>query len=137
MNKPTFQVGAFVMYVGKLPAIVTANEREQRCAYIRIDKADKDTAVYPVYSDSREFNPQHLRKGTFYEYMFKRNGYVGKWTPFDFYIRAGLVLSMYAGLMFGGSGISMPWYIAAYAAVTGIGAAMIFGAHAQFKQLQR
>jgi uncharacterized membrane protein YeaQ/YmgE (transglycosylase-associated protein family) len=61
---------------------------------------------------------------------------VGKWTPFDFYIRVGLVLSMYAGLVFGGSGISLPWYITAYAVVTAIGAAIVLGAYAQFKQLQ-
>jgi hypothetical protein len=134
MSKPAFEVGAFVMYLSETPGIVTANEREHRYTCVRVDKTPSDIQVFR--DNHGIYDPRVLRKGTFFEYLFKRNGYVGKWTPFDFYIRVGLVLSMYAGLVFGGSGISLPWYITAYAVVTAIGAAIVLGAYAQFKQLQ-
>lgn len=126
MERNNFKIGAFVVLITspELKGIVIHQDSE----YVSV-KFDGMAASHPLRRKS-------LKHGTFSQYMFARKGHVGKWTAGEFYLRAGLVLSMYAGLVFGGTGISIPWYIAGYVIVTAIGAAMIYGAYKQFKKFQ-
>lgn len=77
-----------------------------------------------------------VRKGTFKEYFMNRKNFVFHWSVWQFYVRVIGLIALSMGLIFGGMGTSIFWYVFSWLLILGIFTAIVMGAKKQFQRIQ-